>query len=148
MLSHGEATEKVSWVSGMAPLEATLYAYCCIVLLPLVAYINQPKALFAAVAYRMIINTDSPINKVARRQEGSTGKCAEWWRTHNNWRGIWRWSIHGGYYCGLSTADDISIDECHNRPTHLLRRHTPLLKELNILGIIQNVSCMKLRARP
>jgi hypothetical protein len=46
----------------MTPLEAPLSAYCCIIL--------QPKALVAAVAYRMIISTDTPINKVARRLEG------------------------------------------------------------------------------
>jgi len=35
------------------------------------AYINQPKALVASIAYRMIISMDTPLSQVTRWLEGS-----------------------------------------------------------------------------
>ena len=49
----------------MTALGAPLYVYCCILVQPPMAYINQPKALVASIAYRMIISTDTPVGKMA-----------------------------------------------------------------------------------
>ena len=61
----------------MKAVGAPPIAYCCIVLQPPMAYINQPKALVASIAYRMIISMGTPISKMARL-EGSVQRCAGW----------------------------------------------------------------------
>jgi len=66
MLSHVEVTESSLLVAGRTAVGAPLCSYHCIVLQPPMAYINQPKALVASIAYRMIISMDTPISEMAK----------------------------------------------------------------------------------
>ena len=76
--SHAEVTENSLLVAGMTAVWAPLCVYCCIVLQPPMAYINQPKTFIASIACRMIISMGTPLSQMARCLEGSVERCAGW----------------------------------------------------------------------